>query len=334
MASLVSRRALLHALPGLAAMSLVGGCSSSRSSAERSASSSVDPPGSSSATPRAAGPPIDDKRWLGRVRDKLASAHALRPPPKEGDWLADHPESGQRLEGYWDSKPARVAPDKRTLVVLPVGKMGKEHASIIALVNDYLGLYFGLDTRVEAPLDPGPPPKGASRERFGSKQLLTRWFLDDVLPGRVPADASALLAFLETDLWPGENWNYVFGEASFNHPVGVWSLHRYGDPSKGKEAFDLALLRALKIAVHETGHMFGLPHCTLYRCVQSGTNSLDETDASPLWLCPECLPKVTWVTRTDPRAHLTRTAAFCRTHGFAKDADVLEKHLGLLEQVG
>lgn len=321
----VRRRAVLRA--GLAALgaTALGACSS----ADRRPSIGSSTASVASVSPAPA-PAFDDKRWLGRVRDKLAEAHALRPAPKPGDWLADHPEDGQRLEAYWDSKPTRVTPEKRTLVVQPVGEMGKEHVEILDLVHAYLALYFGLETRVAPAMDPGPPPKHAWREKFGSKQLLTRWFLDELLPKQIPSDAAALLAFLETDLWPGENWNYVFGEASFKHPVGVWSLHRYGDPSKSKEAFDLALLRALKIAVHETGHMFGLPHCTVYRCVQAGTNSLDETDAMPLWLCPDCLPKVTWVTRTDPREHLAKTAAFCRAHGFAKDADVAERHLEIV----
>jgi archaemetzincin len=48
----------------------------------------------------------------------------------------------------------------------------------------------------------------------------------------------------------------------------VWSLARNGDPTESPEAFRIALLRAMKIAVHETGHMFSLEHCTAYRCVQ------------------------------------------------------------------
>lgn len=320
----LTRRAMLKAGLVLSAF----GCGGRSEPSSPSASSSVVP------TAEVRRVAVDDVRWLGRVRDRLADAHALRPPPKPGEWLADHPEPGQRLEGFWAARPTRVSPSRRTLVVQPVGSLGPAHVEILSLVNAYLALHFGLETRVAPEFDPGPPPKGASRERFGSTQLLTRWFLDDLLPKRVPADAAALLAFVEADLFPDATWNYVFGEASFDHPVGVWSLHRYGDPSASKTAFDLALMRALKIAVHETGHMFGLPHCTLYRCVQSGTNSLEETDASPLWLCPDCLPKVAWVTRTDPRDHLRKTAAFCRARGFEKDADVAERHLEIVDATG
>ena len=42
-----------------------------------------------------------------------------------------------------------------------------------------------------------------------------------------------MISFTSTDLWPGEDWNFVFGQASFEKPVGVWSLHRLGDPAAG-----------------------------------------------------------------------------------------------------
>src|SRR3712207_7363776 len=44
--------------------------------------------------------------------------------------------------------------------------------------------------------------------------------------------------------------------------------------------FKLTLLRTLKIAAHETGHMFSVRHCTKYECVMNGSNHLGETDRS------------------------------------------------------
>ena len=82
----------------------------------------------------------------------------------------------------------------------------------------------------------------------------------------------------------------------------------------GNAGFKQVLERTLKIAVHETGHMFSLPHCTAYPCIQSGVNSLEEAGESPLWLCPECLPKIAWATSTDPRERLSATHDFCRRH--------------------
>lgn len=49
-----------------------------------------------------------------------------------------------------------------------------------------------------------------------------------------------MIAFTNADLWPGEGWNYVFGQASLADHVGVWSIHRYGDPSTATQLFGYA----------------------------------------------------------------------------------------------
>jgi archaemetzincin len=166
----------------------------------------------------------------------------------------------------------------------------------------------------------------APGEMFGSTQLLTRWLLTRCCrfgrPTRPPRVTTS-------DLWPGDNWNFVFGEATFDKRVGVWSLFRNGDPDESPAAFTLALERALKTAVHETGHMFSLPHCTRYACVQAGINSTEESDRAPLWLCPECLPKVAWVTSTDPRDRLAQPLEFCRTNGLSGAAKHFERALSM-----
>lgn len=252
---------------------------------------------------------------LRQVRDKLAKLVEHRPPPKPGDWLHDHPETGQTFEEYLKSQPTVPTGERRTLVVLPVGELSAEAKRVVDLAAEYMTLHFGLPSRVARPIAAPTPPSYAVRKKGGDKQLLSGWMIESFLPPMLPADAAALIAFTTTDLWPGAGWNYVFGEASLSARVGVWSLHRYGDPKADAESFKRVLERTLKIAVHETGHMFSLPHCTLYPCIQSGVNSLDEADESPLFLCPECLPKISWATSTDPCERLQKTQEFCARHG-------------------
>lgn len=248
-----------------------------------------------------------------------------RTSPRPGEWLHDHPETGQTFEEYLRSGPTAPTAKRRTLVVQPLGELGESSAKIVTLVASYLEAHFGLPVRLaeRAPLP--APPHGARRTTERGEQLLTRWLLDDVLRQRVTEDASSVLGFLATDLWPGAGWNYVFGEASLTERVGVWSLARFGDPDAGPIAFQSALSRAMKTGVHEAGHAFSLPHCTRYRCVQAGVNSLEESDVAPLWPCAECLPKIAWVTSTDPRERLERTRDFCARHRFADEAAFLER---------
>jgi archaemetzincin len=262
---------------------------------------------------------------LRKVRDRLAPLMEPTGTPRPGEWRHDHPETGQSFEEYLHSRPTAPTGARRTLVVQPLGELGESSTRIVGLVAGYLEAHFGLPVRLadRAPLP--PPPRGARRTTERGDQLLTRWLLDDVLRPRVTEDASSVLGFLATDLWPGAGWNYVFGEASLTERVGVWSLARFGDPDAGPLAFQSALSRAMKTGVHEAGHAFSLPHCTRYRCVQAGVNSLEESDVAPLWPCAECLPKIAWVTSTDPRERLERTRDFCTRHHFADEAAFLER---------
>jgi archaemetzincin len=320
----VRRRELL--VGGTAAV--LGGCAGASDAPEEPARRGVAAEARRRAS--AASPPFAPAR-LREVRARLVPLAERTAPSRPGEWLHHHPEPGQTFEEYTRSRPTPPTPERRELVVQPLGETSPERARILELVTRYLTLHFGLPARQAPALSWGAIPRGARRRPpGGTPQILSGWILRDVLAPRLPRDAAALLGFTETDLWPGDGWNYVFGEASLEERVGVWSLHRYGDPEASPRAFRMTLLRALKVAVHETGHMFSLPHCTAYKCVQAGINSLEEEDRSPLALCPECLAKVSWITSTDPRDRLRGPRDFCREVGLASEADGFDRALSAL----
>ena len=138
----------------------------------------------------------------------------------------------------------------------------------------------------------------------------TTYVLDTVLKPRRPKDAVAVLGITASDLWPGKDWNFVFGQASLSERVGIWSLSRFGDPTKGEDERRRFLVRTLKLAVHETGHMFGIRHCVHFKCGMNGSNSLDETDGSTLAFCPECVAKICWACRVPPAKWFAEMAKF------------------------
>jgi archaemetzincin len=149
--------------------------------------------------------------------------------------------------------------------------------------------------------------------------------LDEVLKPRRPSDAVAVLALTTADLWPGEGWNFVFGEASLSDRVGIWSISRYGNLEGNPAESQRARLRAFKVAVHETGHMLGMEHCTAYECQLNGSNTLEEVDVSPLWLCPDCLQKVWWGCQTDPVKRFEALIAFGKQHHLDAEVDFWQK---------
>ena len=83
--------------------------------------------------------------------------------------------------------------------------------------------------------------------------------------------------------------NFVFGEADITGKRALISLQRlrqefYGLP-KNENLFQE---RAIKEAVHELGHTYGLKHCPNPVCVMHFSNSLPDTDAKGQNFCPAC----------------------------------------------
>jgi len=267
---------------------------------------------------------------------KLSPLHKKLGRPKPGDWLAEHDEPGQTFAEYRDSKP--VTPDvdgpRRLLYIQPLGALTKTQRAIVEQTAEYMHDFFGLEVRLSPELPLTLVPESARRVHpsWGVPQILTEYVLEKLLAPRLPADAAAYISFTASDLWPGEGWNFVFGQASLRDRVGVWSIHRYGDPDASKSAYKLALKRALKVAVHETSHMFSLRHCTAYECVMGGSNSLDESDRRPIWLCPECMAKICWATKRDP-LDLHRTLyGFAHKHEFTDEAAFFRRSIEALER--
>jgi len=127
-----------------------------------------------------------------------------------------------------------------------------------------------------------------------------------------------VLALTTADLWPGKGWNCVFEQASLSRGVGVWSLHRMGDPEVEPRTF---LRRTLKIAVHEAGHMLGIWHCTQFECGMNGANHQAEADGQPIWICPEDEMKIWCAFRVDPACRYHRLVEFAKKYRLERGAE-------------
>ncbi len=169
-----------------------------------------------------------------------------------------------------------------------------------------------------------PLPIGASiTSRInGEQQQLRTGDILALLRRRLPADAYCIIAVTMIDLYPGPEWNFVFGQASLTERVGVYSFARYGDASK-----TVTLRRSCEVLAHETGHMFGIRHCVFYRCVMNGSNNLHEFDGKPMHLCPVDLRKLQWSVGFDVVERYKRLRDVCRDAGFDEERAWLEKEL-------
>ena len=230
--------------------------------------------------------------------------------------------------------PIRPTGDRDTIYVLPIGQFSPGQKSLIGLSAEFLGLYLNCEVRLLDDVGDDVVPVAAQRHNplSNTKQFLTPFLLDEVLAPRLPGDAVALIGFTATDLWPGRNWNFVFGQASLRERVGVWSIARFGDPDVGPEEFQTCLLRTLRTATHETGHMLPLQHCTAFECNMCGSGLLEESDRYPLALCPQCVKKVCWATQTDPVTRFQKLAEFCEQHGLTTEARYYEHAVNRLRR--
>jgi archaemetzincin len=264
---------------------------------------------------------------------KLRSLQTPLAKPENGDWLAHHQEWGQTYQQYLDGHPIRAEQNRRTIYIQPLGNTTKTQKKIVDLTAEFMGDYFMLPVKIREPLPLSEIPTEARRQRedLGREQILTTYVLNDLLKPRLPKDASTLIAITPADLWPGEGWNFVFGQASLRDRVGVWSFQRFGNPEENDDAFRLCLLRTIKVATHETGHMFSMQHCIQLECNMNGSNNLPESDRHPLEVCPNCLAKLCYATGAEPIARFKKLAEFCKTNGLAKEAEFYETSLTKLQ---
>jgi archaemetzincin len=275
-----------------------------------------------------------DERMLPAKFRKLLPLHTKLGKPRPGDWLAEHEEPGQTFRQYVRSHPIKSDGQRRIIYVQPLGEFNPTQEKIVRQTAEFMGIYFGLPVKIREglPLELIPQEARRKHPQWGMDQILTPYVLHGVLWPRLPKDAAAFIALTASDLWPGQGWNFVFGQASLARRVGVWSLYRFGDPDQSDEAYRLCLRRTLKTATHETGHMFSMMHCTLYECNMCGSNHLAESDRHSLALCPHCLAKLCHATGVDPARRYEKLIGFCKTHGLKPEQEFYQKSLDALRR--
>jgi archaemetzincin len=263
------------------------------------------------------------------LEEKLRPLADPLPPPRPGDWLAEHDEPGQTFDEYLDARPVHKSDKLTTIYLCLVGEFTDAQRRILDLIQEYLAVFFDCPVKVnrQLPLDSIPARARRTHLSWGDEQVLTGYILHEVLKPERPADALAYVALTASDLWPGKDWNFVFGQASLRQRIGIWSIYRNGDPDT---EFQLCLRRTLGTASHETGHILGMRHCTAYLCLMNGSNHQEEKDRRPMHLCPVCLRKLCWNLQVQPVPYLGRLEAFCRQHGFDAEGGWYERAMAAL----
>ncbi|NJE60803.1 archaemetzincin family Zn-dependent metalloprotease [Thermococcus sp. 21S7] len=170
--------------------------------------------------------------------------------------------------------------------------IGMVEGRVIKAVGEFIGSYYaslGIPVAVGDSL-----PENWFSDAYNPlrRQYLGRKFLPPLSKLRMEKKAHAVLGITSLDLYE-EGLNFVFGLAHAGLGAAVISTFRlrpesYGDaPDEG-----LFIERAIKEAMHELGHVFGLGHCPDERCVMHFSNSILDTDIKEPVYCPVCFGRL------------------------------------------
>ena len=175
-----------------------------------------------------------------------------------------------------------TTPKTQSLLIVPFGTIRKE---VLVFLQNELIRTFGFDIRI-AREEPIPQYAFDSKRRQYHSTKILEWLKN------IPVMDTRILGVVDLDLYVPE-LNFVFGEADVSCCVCIISLVRlrqefYGLPKNE----NLFLVRALKEAVHELGHTFGLGHCKDTKCIMHFSNSLQDTDIKGPDFCPRCKLKL------------------------------------------
>ncbi|KAL4228822.1 Archaelysin metallopeptidase 2 [Mactra antiquata] len=257
--------------------------------------------------------------------------------PRKGDWLAEHRETGQTFKQYITGAYRGPCRRYNTMYLIPlVFKEDSVPKEVLSQLTKFAEIFFGMKVKL-----------GKEREMLG--RVKDRMNGDiyqahagnilDKLDINVPRDAFCVAGITMCDLYPKEEWNFVFGLARSPGKTGVYSLARYlsnfGEGSfteinLDRDPLSTILVRACKTMCHEMGHMFGLRHCIHFDCLMNGSNHLDESDSRPSFLCPICLRKLQYVCKFDIIQRYRDMRDFWSENGLTEQKDWLERRLAKL----
>jgi len=305
---------------------LLSGCGQPPPQTNKAVNSEVAPMESTSSPPDSDHP---RPRW---ATDPWEDFESL-PEPGPGDWLAVHHEFGQSYRVFVNAMPNRPDEVRSTLVLQPLGRFDHSEAPEPEFLRRFTEVYFGMPTQVLPAINLDHVSVTSRREPgLRQRQLLTGDLLD-LLRANLPEHAFCYVGITMEDLYPGPDWNYVFGQASLRDRVAVYSFVRYFPAFWREKRNDpkLVLRRSLKVLAHETAHAFGIRHCTAHLCVMNGSNHLEESDSRPLHLCPQDLRKLQWSVGFDIFDRYRRLIEIYREAGLDDEADWIERRLEHIE---
>lgn len=168
---------------------------------------------------------------------------------------------------------------KGVISVLPLGRVDTD---VLHVVADGLQAILRVPVDLRAAIPIPQETFMEARQQYNAMAIIKR--LDTKLVG----NSLKVLGITSKDIC-NPILTYVFGEAYMDGRAAVMSCFRLFMSTIGKPIpRELFLDRVVKVALHEIGHTFNLPHCHTDRCVMRASNNLAELDEKLNYLCSYC----------------------------------------------
>jgi archaemetzincin len=246
----------------------------------------------------------------------------------KGDWLQTHPEKFVSFSDFENKNTAIPKQLTDTVQLLVLNSKSIDDDSILYICQEYLQAFFQRNVLLTTTKNLIPNSTNSRNGYDGQLQLNATFILDSVLNKSAVKYYLATMALTHQDIYPGNNWNYVFGLANYTKKVGVTSVYRFDATQK-----QLQLIRLIKTASHEICHMFGIAHCVTNECVMNGANHLQELDRNQLRLCSDCQQKLMYRLNIEPQKRLQDVLFFLKKYNLIEEYNIIALDTSALKVV-
>ena len=172
-----------------------------------------------------------------------------------------------------------MSTDKRLIGVVPFGEVPEIALKVIAA---HISNLVNLPSQILPPLEHPEYAIDTRRYQYDAGIII------EALEAMPFKDYEKVVCVLDLDLFI-PIFTHVFGEAKQGGKFALVSLFRLGkNPEGSSPPASLLYERAVKVALHELGHLFELLHCEHKRCLMHFSGSIEELDKQAPYLCRYC----------------------------------------------